>query len=334
MAPDNTHLAENLKILRECCEREGYRFELIDHFSGYLARVSHGDQAFLAGAGRVSSYPLNSATPSEVARDKGHTYELLKQAGFTIPQTAHVFVSDERRNLRPPGRELPSALQFAADVGFPVFVKPNLGSFARDSGVAYDESELLYRLITIGRRDYSAIVQQFIEATEYRLFVLDGKVMFAYRKSRPVLTGDGQSTINDLVESAALNHQPVERSFLSDRLSREGWSLETIPAAGTRIELSSVANLSAGGVLEDLIKQVPPKVSRWASELAATTMLRVFSVDVLTTSSFHDAAFTTLDVNGSPSLTTVYALGFQEMVLGLWAEILARYFSVVESLER
>lgn len=331
MAPDEgLGLAPPLQILREACDRFGYGFRLVDTWSHRLVEVSEGHRSFLAGTDRISVYPLNSAVAVAVAQDKAHTYQRLRQCGFGIPRTGHFFVTEEHRDARPPGREIEDGLRFASELGYPVFVKPNQGSFARNAGPIYDEAELLSAFERIARKDYSAIVQEFLSLPEYRVFMLDGEVRFAYRKSRGTIIGDGVSTIAMLIGES----QTLPSPFLQRSLCQRELTQESVLALGEPLEVTPVANLAAGGRIHEFYEAVPGSVREWANGIARAIGLRLVGVDAFFPEGLdHPEGALVLDVNGSPTLTSVYHSGRRELALAVWRDIIVAEFTRKSALQ-
>lgn len=320
-----SELAPPLQILRKACERFGYSFRIVDKWSNRLVEVSDGRRSFLAGTDRISVYPLNSAVAVAVAQDKAHSYNRLAQCGYQIPQTGHFFVTDEHRELRPPGREIADGVRFAGQLGYPVFVKPNRGSFARNAGPAYDEAELLTAFKQIGRKDYSVVVQPFLAFPEYRVFMLEGRVRFAYGKSRGTVTGDGTSPIASLLRRAAtqVTQESAQTSFIPRTLEQRGLTTDYVLAAGETLEVTPVANLAAGGRVREFHESVPETVSQWAAGIAEAMGLRLLGIDAFFPDGFeHPDTALVLDVNGNPTLTSVYQSGRQDLALETWRDII------------
>lgn len=319
-----SELAPPLQILREACERFGYSFRIVDTWSNRLVEVSFGRRSFLAGTDRISVYPLNSAVAVAVAQDKAHTYNRLAQCGYRIPQTGHFFVTEEYREVRPSGREIEDGLEFARKLGYPVFVKPNQGSFARNAAPAYDETELVAAFERIASKDHSAIVQEFLELPEFRIFMLDGKVRFAYRKSRGRVVGDGATPIDVLVRRCTPEPEEVlESPFFRRNLDQQGLAANDTLERGKTLEITPVANLAAGGKISGFYESVPDPVREWASGIADALGLRLLGIDGLFPDGLErPGSALVLDVNGSPTLTSVYHSGRSELALTIWKDIL------------
>ena len=331
---DAAPLAPHLALYSEAARRGGWRFELLDSHSGPLARIGDGRRSFLVAGGRACIYPLNLANAVDVARDKAHTANLLALSDVAVPDGGCFFLRPAHRHLRGPGREAGDAIGFARRLGYPVCVKPNDGARGHQVDYAYDDRSLQTQLEEIARSSHAAIVQQAIDAPEYRLFVLDGRVRFAYRRLRSQLTGDGERTVIELL--AATNRSLADRGlsliaadsgFLGRQLEGLGIGLHDVVPAGVAFSPAPRANLAAGGRLDGYRETVPPAVDAWGGRIARLTGLRVPAIDLFARNGPDDAdGFVVLEVNGNPSLRGVVAHGSAETAYAILHDVCAAFF--------
>jgi glutathione synthase/RimK-type ligase-like ATP-grasp enzyme len=330
-------MTQQIGFLAAACQREGYRLEVVDHYSGQLARVHDGQKNFLVGAGSIHSYPINNAVSMTVARDKAYTYSLLADAGIQVPEGGHFFLTQNYRAHRPDGREIADALDYARALGFPVFVKPNDGSRGDFAELIREENALLHHLTAMGQRYHCGLVQRVVHGEEYRVFVLDGEVQFHYRKAAATLVGDGAQSIGDLL--AAANAELVGKGispvapdsfFLQGELERWSMTLESVPARGQRIAYTRRANLSGGGELTDFTLGAHPRLAEWATRVAGILGLRVCGIDVMADGGLADPdRFTVMEVNGNPALAGAWNHGKHELVIDIWARICRLAFAAL-----
>ncbi len=288
-------LPNTIRTLREACRGTGWSLTPIDQFSGYLVVVSNGRHEVMVGAGRLSAYPLNAATPFGVAADKAHCYAALERHGIAIPRGRHFFPSRAHRAARPDGRELGDAVTYAESLGYPVFIKPNSGSRGQLAAIIDTRDDLVHHLITIGQHGFiAALVQEVLTGPEYRFFMLDGTVRFAYRKTPPPLGAD-------------------------DKGRREGGQ-------------GPAANLSLGGGITDFRETVPAPLAAWCRRIAEAVGLRVCAIDAMARHDTVDPAepasetLCVLEVNGNPAMTAPERFGRTDLVHALWRDILQRSF--------
>ncbi len=328
-------LPKSLQILSEACAQNGVAFQVVDEFSGFVARLTKGGKSLLSGAAGVGLYPLNRAASFAVARDKAFTHYLLKQNGFAVPEGEHFFLHPPDRYVRPPGRDRADAFAYAQTLseGYarPLVVKPNAGKGAKLVTFVGSEAELSSALDAIAQEDELALVQRFIDAPEFRLFLVDGEIAFAYRKTRSAIIGDGKRSIRKLCQALAATRPEAfaglaDSSYLRAQLAarRLGWD-DVLPA-GESLTVDFVSNISAGGQFSGFLAPGEP-LRDFGRRIARTVSLRVTGIDIFSydvPGATDDVVVT--DVNGSPNLGTLYDMGHKDLVFDVWRSILRKTF--------
>jgi cyanophycin synthetase len=318
---------KSLAILREVCAKEGVAFEFVDTFSGWIARIAKQDKAFLVGAAGFGIYPINRAAPFGVARDKAFTHFLLSGAGFSVPEGEHFFLKERAQYIRPPGRARSDAFEYAESLSsryhLPLIAKPNAGKGAKLVTFVHNETDLEAAFNAIALEDEIALVQRFIDQPEFRLFLIDGEIVFAYAKSRAEITGDGKTTIADLCAAAKADSAST---FVKAQLATRGLTPESRLEAGKTLAVDFVSNISANGRLAGFVEPTA-SLRSWARRIARTVSLRVTGIDVFSRSRLGEPEdIVVTDVNGSPNLGTLYDLGYRDLVFDVWGTILRKTF--------
>lgn len=102
----------------------------------------------------------------------------------------------------------------------------------------------------------NVLVEKQIPGEDYRFYVIGGRVVFCTHRKRANVTGDGESTLTELIDAKneVRFQNPYLRDYLLptssaelDRLPLYGWTVDHVPAAGEEVELRGTSNLSAGG---------------------------------------------------------------------------------------
>ncbi len=321
-----------IEILRQACKHFNYQFTLIDEFSGYLAEISDGNKAFYAGTGRLSPFPLNLATPHRLAGDKAHTRTLLQKKGYKVPMGDYFFLREEYREFRSVGKEFEDAFIFAKNLKYPLFVKPNGGSFGILCEVVHNEEELRNHLQKIAKVNYIALLEEVLYGDEYRIFVLDGEVQFLYRREKQKIIGDGNTSIRNLVkkfnESIISSRGKIsfESSFLQEEIRKYGFNLDSILSVSEKLSISPRANISTGGKIVHYAEDVSEKTKKWIRKLAKTVDLRVFGVDLFVEDINDSDYFTILEINSNPGLNGIWEMGKQNKVFDIWGMVFQKFF--------
>lgn len=276
-------------------------------------RFPNGRQSFFWH----NKFNLNPVSSARIAQDKGYSAFFLRAAGIRVPPTQTFFRDDFRRRIRSK-RGLAGACAFAAQVGWPVYLKPCRGSQGDGIELAANPAELRAAARRIFAQEKTVLVQKACPGRDYRLVVLDGKLISAYERVPLGVTGDGKATIRQLLERrqrAFVASGRDTRMNLADRrlgagLRRQQLRLSTVLPRGRQVRLLEVANLSCGGESVEITRRVHPTFKALAARVAKALDLRFAGVDLLTadiTRPLQD--YVVLEVNSAPGLDHYAAAG-------------------------
>jgi D-alanine-D-alanine ligase-like ATP-grasp enzyme len=203
---------------------------------------------------RGSTLDLNPVGASDIAKDKDYAAFFMKRMGYpTVP--GKTFFSREHCHAIGSRRDIDAAYRYAAKIGFPVVVKPNSGSQGVGMAKAYTKREFYQAMRFVFARDRVALVQSPLSGRDYRLVVLDRKVISAYERIPLNVIGDGRSTIRQLLTKkqkgfVASGRDTIIRSEdkrIAYNLKRQRLNMRSVLAQGQRVYLLDNANLSSGG---------------------------------------------------------------------------------------
>ncbi|MEZ5938990.1 MAG: hypothetical protein R3C52_12370 [Hyphomonadaceae bacterium] len=302
----------------------GAAFEDLDNGGGYLFRIARGERSVLSGAYGVCTYPVNGATPYTIARDKSHAKSVLRAAGLPVIHGGLFFAHKRRVQMRGPGREVEDAAAFAAQLGYPVFCKPNAGGRGNLAELVPDEAALFDYAERAARDFESFLVEEVVTGDEHRVVVQDGEGVFWSAKLPAILEGDGASTLEQLLgrHNAALDGSGVSPVALNV-LDAAGLDRGATPARGERIALPGRRNLSAAGGVETISETVPPPLLALARAATQAIGLRVSAVDIFDRSPERDLSdLVIIEVNGNPGLRTLETAGRMDIIRALWTRML------------
>src|SRR5690606_35768078 len=221
-----------------------------------------------------------SQIATRIAGNKQLTRVFLEQAGIPVPKGVVVYSAE-------------TALREAARLAGPVVIKPADANQGKGISTNLTDPTAITQAFAQARQFSSrVIVEQFIEGSDYRLLIVDGKMVAAAHREPPYVIGDGVSTITMLI--SALNEDPnrgeghakaltriTADAHTEVRLKEMGMSLESIPLAGQRVVLRGNANLSTGGSANDVTAQVHPHIARTCERAAKQIGLDVAGVDLI-----------------------------------------------------
>jgi cyanophycin synthetase len=160
------------------------------------------------------------------------------------------------------------------------------------------------------------IVERYIPGDDYRLLVVDRKLIAAARRDPPQVIGDGQHTVRELVDIVNSDPRrgdghatPLTRirfdAIALARLESQGLSADSVPEKGRKVVLRNNANLSTGGTATDVTDDVHPEVAARAVEAAQMVGLDVCGVDIVcqtVTRPLEEQSGAIVEVNAAPGL--------------------------------
>jgi hypothetical protein len=298
------------------CAEFGLAFRDLDGGTGLVFSVGSSNEAIHFGAGRCSWYPQNSATASTLASDKYFANRILENAGVATLGGEYFFLHDRHRAHRPGGHEREDAHRYLKRLGGTAFVKPLTGSRGDFAQAIRDEASLIRYLDQVSQYYDAILMQPVVSSLEYRVFLLDGEVLYSARKYAPFVLGDGLGSIRDLL----IAHSEALRSRgLSPAAAIEGRdaSLDAVLRKGERWEIPGRMNLSAGGtmVLESPHSDAALALARRAAQALG---LRVAAVDLFIGIGGDPDATRVIEVNANPSIRLLEDSDRGDLILKIW----------------
>lgn len=172
-----------------------------------------------------------SAIAEGIANDKDMTKTLIQICGVPVPEWQIADTPDE-------------AWQAAQDIGMPVVVKPTDAS--RNRGVFVNlntEEDVRMAWQAAQPHGYEVMVERMVPGNEHRLLVVGGQVVAAARSESLRITGDGSSTVAELVQRQ-INSDPRRQNPSDAKASAQPratsaaptGSVEEVAHAGFRLQ--------------------------------------------------------------------------------------------------
>jgi len=240
----------------------------------------------------------------ELACDKEDTKFLLEQAEVEVPRGDII-----RRE---------SSLEEACKyVGFPLVIKPVDGNHGRGITVNiqnYDEALVAFRTAKQSSSSGAIIVEKFITGEDYRLLVINYKLVAAAKRTPAHVIGDGISTVQELIDEVnrdprrGYGHENVLTQITVNDLTKTiikdaGYTLDSVIPKGERLILKDTANLSTGGTAEDVTDILHPANVAMAERISKIIDLDICGIDVMTTDitkPLSETGGAVLEVNAGP----------------------------------
>ena len=240
----------------------------------------------------------------ELACDKEDTKYLLEQAEVEVPKGDII-----RRE-----RSLKDACDY---VGFPLVLKPIDGNHGRGITVNiqnYDDALTAFHHAKDSSKSGVIIVEKYITGEDYRLLVINNKLVAAAIRTPAHVIGDGKSTVQELIDKVnedprrGYGHEKVLTQITVNELTQTiikdaGYTLDSVIKKGERLILKDTANLSTGGTAEDVTDIVHPANVFMAERISKIIDLDICGIDIMTSDiskPLSETGGAVLEVNAGP----------------------------------
>ncbi|WP_237060140.1 acylphosphatase [Microbulbifer sediminum] len=244
----------------------------------------------------LQNSPENSAVYSYCARQKHIAKELMARQGVPVPE-GKVF------------EDVEAAWNYIESCDAGMVLKPLDRAYG--SGVTTDVRTREHFLEAWGyAREYGreVLVEKCIKGYDLRVVVVGGQAIAALSRIPAHVIGDGQSTIQELVDRKNLQREKnpslqIDLITRFDLLKHNGRSLDDVPGKGEYVQLTSVANTSAGGDAVQLLHLVPQEVVKIAEKAARCFPgLTQTGVDLMVDDRGDEVLSHVIEINSNPGI--------------------------------
>ncbi|MBG6062854.1 cyanophycin synthetase [Flavobacterium sp. CG_9.1] len=243
-----------------------------------------------------------SSIAVDIACNKEQTKKMLDMA--SIPVANGSICTDEE-----------GLAETIKKIGYPIVLKPLDGNHGKGASINVTNWEDAVSGLSFaqvyGKR---VIVEKFITGFDFRILVIDNKLVAAAKRVPAHVIGNGTDTIQQLIETTNLDprrgygHENVLTQIDVDRdtedlLEKLNYTLETIPRIGEIVFLKSTANLSTGGTSVDVTDMMHPENIFLAERISRVIGLDVCGVDIMAenlTQPLKENGGVILEVNAAP----------------------------------
>jgi D-alanine-D-alanine ligase-like ATP-grasp enzyme len=284
---------------------------------------------------RYNTLDLNPVGSSDIAKDKDYANFFMENMGYKIVPGSKTFFSDKwAKAIGSARRSIDAAYRHAQKLGFPVIVKPNSGSQGSGVSLVHNKREFYKAVRTVFKQDRIVLVQKPVHGRDYRIVVLDKDIISVYERIPLNITGDGNSTILQLLRKKQKQFMSSGRDTqiktddprIVTKLKHQGKNLQSVLLRGQRIYLLDNANLSTGGDSVDVTEQVHPEFKKLAVRLTRDMGLRLCGVDLMVEGGIEKEPtdYHILEINAAPGLDHYAKIGEiqEKTVEGLYLKVL------------
>ncbi|GAE32766.1 ATP-grasp domain-containing protein [Alkalihalobacillus hemicellulosilyticus] len=237
--------------------------------------------------------------------NKELTKKVLNEA--KVPTPLGTIVSNEV-----PTRKI---ISIAKKIGYPIVIKPSDGTGGKGVIANIKSNQELKEAIDYIKKDLkltsAIIIEKFQTGYDYRCYVIDNKVVAAYKRESLYIIGNGKSTIKQLLEQKEQHRRsnPVlkKRSLRIDKetdllLSRLGYDFNSVPPKGEKVYLKSKNNVTSGGEATDMTDKISENIKKLAIDAVnAIPTLTHAGVDMIIDEDNDKGVV--LEINSRPHIT-------------------------------
>lgn len=260
--------------------QQGIEVKVLDESDQFL-RLQHQDHIeYVKNANMTSK---DSYIVPLIMENKTVTKKILEEAGFRVPNGAEFTTLEEAVNAYP---------KFAHQV---FVIKPKSTNYGLGITIFKEGADLAdYQagLSLAFKEDHSILVEEFISGTEYRFFVIDGKVKAIMLRKPANVVGDGKQTVAELVAEKNLdplrgkNHRaPLELIQLGDleqlMLKEQGLTVSSVPEKGQIVYLRENSNISTGGDSIDVTEEFSESYKQIAVSAVEALGAKISGIDLI-----------------------------------------------------
>lgn len=300
-----TDMELSTQILMFDAIQQGIKVEVLDRKDQFL-RLQFNDHVEYVKNGNMTG--KDSYVSTLIMENKTVTKKILQQYGFRVPK------GEEFQTIEQALRSYPL---FAAQ---PFVVKPKttnygLGISIFKEGASYEDFQ---KAVTLAfKEDISILIEEFLNGTEYRFFVLNDKVHAVLLRIPANVTGDGKHTIEELVNNKnrdslrGKDHRtPLEKIQLGElenlMLKGQGYGKDSIPKNGETVYLRENSNISTGGDSIDVTDQIPDDYKKVAVDAVSALGAKISGIDIIIENpeipAANKNAYGIIEANFNPSM--------------------------------
>jgi len=268
-------------IVEEICNEENINCKFISK-NWIIVMEKNGVTKFITGY----KFGINNHAIGELLDDKYATYELLKMKD--IPVIEHNILYAERNNnyYAEGCNNLAYAKNLLYKYNNDIVIKINDGTCGMNVMHVQNEDELRSQYQRLSEKYFSMSICPFYDIeNEYRAIVLNNNVELVYKKVKPVVIGDGNKTVKELL----LEFNEVYFKNVKDD------NLEKVLEKNEEFEYDWHFNLARGARASlDINDDIMDKLKCLATDTSNKIGLGFGSIDIIKT---KDNRFFVMEIN-------------------------------------
>lgn len=260
------------KIIINEARKRGIKVQILDSENNYF-RLTYGGSSIVC---RESLSELTSAIAMSRCMDKEITRRLLSDSGLNTP-------------AQQISQGIKKDTEFLEKYGS-VVVKPSVGEQGKGITVdVSDKDELKVALRLARKYGEKIILEEMAQGYDLRIVVINFDVVAAAVRKPPVIIGDGEHTISELIGKLSRRREQAtggESSIPVDKevkrtLKQKGYKLDDVLPMEEELTVRKTCNLHTGGTIHDVTSVLHPKLAEVAKLAANIINIPVVGLDLI-----------------------------------------------------
>lgn len=275
-APDERTLLL-AKVLWEEADKRGIQMNEVRLFNlprnMFVARLPSGKKLAFEGM----PLPLRASRQAWWLDNKAELKKRLKKLGIPVASGKSVFLKS-------------TAHRVFRNLEAPVITKPFSGSSSRHTTLHIRDEKELMRAFSVAKEVAPfVVIEEELYGAVYRATVVDGVCVAVLRRDQPYVLGTGTHTVRELIEVA--NTHPARRGpyfhpiqineDTHQELAWQGYTVDSIPEKGVRVQLNQKINWSVGGTTADVTDTVHPDTQELFERVANVLQAPIVGIDFI-----------------------------------------------------
>lgn len=267
------------QILLKAAIKNGVKFEILDRDENFIVLEKDKKVEYVKQATKTS---LDSYVTMLIMENKVVTKKVLEKENIIVPQGKDYFnIEEAKSDYR--------------KYGAGIVIKPKSTNFGLGITIFKEEfsKEDYEKALEIAfKEDNSILIERFIKGKEYRIFVIGDEVVGILHRVPANVKGDGERSINELVEEKNLDplrgvgyKTPLEKIRLEDPeklfLKGQGLTIEYIPKKDEVVYLRENSNISTGGDSLDYTDDILDAYKKIAIKASKAVGAKICGVDMM-----------------------------------------------------
>ena len=282
------------RIIVDEARRRGIHCEVTDAAGGFF-RLTQGGRTILC---RESLSELTSAVAMSICDDKTVTRRIVEAAGVNVSVQMDATDADDE------------TLKAFVEAHGKIVVKPARGEQGRGIVVGLETLDDTRAAIEAAREICDRIlVEACFDGNDLRLIVIDYRLVAAAMRKPPEITGDGRSTVTELIEhlsrrraAATGGESTIPLDAETERcVKNAGHGMDDVLDEHERIVVRKTANLHTGGTIHDVTGEIHPTLVEAAVNAARAIEIPVTGIDLMVKSP-HQPDYVFIEANERPGL--------------------------------